>query len=160
MATAKKPAKAPEAKKPEAKKSITKSIVSKAGSKKPVPKPTIKPKQVKDLSQEPVETKENEMDILKQLLQNSPDRQIPESKPVAPAPAETIIERTETGIKDVYQAYQDPETGVGMNRQGRKLSEVISKSEAQPQRSLGSLLGRLRDREEVAEKPQLSFLKK
>jgi hypothetical protein len=133
------------AKKPAAKKPATKSV------KKPVPKATIKPKQVKDLSQEEPESKENEMDILKQLLKQSPDRDVPTQRKESPVAKEPVpeVERTETGIKNVYQAYQDPESGVGMNRQERKLPEV-PKPAAPAERTLGSILNNIKNREQPA----------
>lgn len=152
MATAKKPTKTAEAKKPSTKKTGTKSIVPKPPVKKAAPKTVIKPKQVKDLSNPEPETKESEMDILKQLLQQSPDRiNTVAEKPAAPVVNKTpeeVVERKETGIKNVYQAYQDPETGVGMNRPERTIPAPAPRPTGQ--RTLGSILNRVRDRQEDA----------
>lgn len=145
MATAKKPTKTQEAtKKTVDKKTVSKTITGKAGAKKPAPKAVIKPKQVKDLTSVEDTEKVDEMDIIQQLLKNSPDRMVP-----------TVSKSDE--VKPQEPVHDTPE--VTQELQTPVQSKPASKPVASAPKTLSSVLSNIRNRETETTRRVFNFRK-
>lgn len=145
MATAKKPTKTQEAtKKTVDKKTVSKTITGKAGAKKPAPKAVIKPKQVKDLTSVEDTEKVDEMDIIQQLLKNSPDRMVPS------VPKSDDVKPQEP-VHDNPEVTQEPQTPMQ--------SKPASKPVASAPKTLSSVLSNIRNRETETTRRVFNFRK-
>lgn len=125
------------------------AAVKKPAAKKITPQVQIKPKQVKDLSEQPQEVMDPKS-VLEQLLKEAPVQDLMKAAHTPGESAEApVVQKQEVGMQKVFQTHIDKETGLGGNR-------TYTETETSPVKKL-SFADTLAKRAENKPKPRSSF---